>query len=269
MKKKFEKTPLAMLIASLATALVSTAVRSALTLTVLDTRYGVYEQGNVLPTLYHSLLALTLIALAVFAVLKAPKRAPDHTSPHSDLVVFASCVCAFMLIANAGVAIYNIVANHAAPTTFDVLELCFSPFAIVYFLGLVRSQSKQSAPLALTSMLMIAWCAVCLIRIYFDNSLLQVSPNKIMNEVALLSAMIYFLSEARTQLGIVKHRLYLASALTAPVLLTSVSVPNLLFSRELSIGASDNYMHYAVCLALAIFIWARLWAYAKLDDTNE
>ncbi len=269
MKKRFEKTSLTVLLASLAAALVSTGVRSALTLTVLDARYGVYEKGNVLPTLYHSLLALALIALAVFAALKAPKRAPDHTSPHSDLVVFASCVCAFMLIANAGVTIYNIVANSTLPSTFDILELCFSPFAIIYFFGLVRRDQKKSAPLALMSMLVIAWCAVCLVRIYFDNSLLQVSPNKILGEVALLSAMIYFLSEARTQLGVVKHRLYLASALVAPVLLTSASVPNLLFSRELSIGTSDSYMRYAVCFALAIFIWARLYAYTKIDNTDE
>lgn len=269
MKKKLEKQSLAMLIASLAIALVSVAVRSVLTLTVLDARYGVYENGNILPTFYHTLLTLSLIALIVFAVLKAPKRQPDYIRPHSDLTIFASCVCAFMLIANAAMTIYYIVVNRATPTTFDILELCFSLPAILYFLGLVRSQRKQSAPLALMSMFAIAWCAVCLIRVYFDNTVLQVSPNKIMSEVTFLSAMVYFLSEARAQLGIINHKLYLASAITAPVLLLTSAVPNLLFPKELSIGESDNFMHYAVCVALAIFIWARLFAYAKCEDTNE
>ncbi len=269
MKKKFEKLPFAMLLTSLALALISVAARSVLTLTALDARYGVYEHSNILPTVYHVLLALATVALIVFAIFKAPKREPDYVRPHSDLTIFASCVCAFMLIANVGMAIYYIVVNRATPTTFDILELCFSLPAILYFLGLVRSERKSSAPLALMSMFAIAWCAVCLIRVYFDNSVLQVSPNKIMNEVAFLAAMVYFLSEARAQLGIMKHRLYLASAITAPVLLLTSAVPNLLFPRELSIGESDNFMHYAVCVALAIFIWARLYAYAKSEDTKE
>lgn len=269
MKENFEKLPFAMLIGSLVTAFISSTARCALTVTTLDARYGVYESSSILPTLYHAFLIAALIALAVIAFLKAPSREEDYVRAHSDLTVFASFVCAFMLIANAGASIYYIVRNLSLPSTFDILELCFSPLAIVYFIGLARSQRKQRAPLALMSMFVIALCAVCLIRVYFDNSALQVSPNKIMNELAFLSAMIYFLSEARAQLGILKHRLYLASALTAPVLLLSSAVPNLLFPRELSIGESDNFMHYAVCVALAIFIWARLYAYAKYKDTNE
>lgn len=269
MKKKFEALPLVMLLASIAATIISVAARSTLTLTALDARYGVYDNGNILPAVYHVLLVLVLISLALFSFLKAPKREPDYVRAHSDITLFASCVCAFMLIANAGVAIYYIVRNGASPDTFDILELCFSPLAILFFLGLVRSDTKPKASLALMSMFVIAWCAVCLIRIYFDNSVLQVSPNKIMSELAMLSTMIYFLSEARAQLGIIKHRFYLASALVTPVLLMTAAVPNLLFPNELSIGTSDSFLRYAVCTSLAIFIWARLFAYAKSEETNQ
>ena len=193
-----------------------------------------------------------------------------------------------MLIANtlasAYNAVYYIVENYPllahyekvklfmsneAPLVFSIIEICFAIPAIIYFFGLVRSQPKRSGALALASLFPIAWCAICLIRVYFDNTALQVSPNKIISELAFLSAMIYFLSEARAQLGTIKHRLYLASSVIAPVLLTTSAVPNLLCAKELSISASDNYMRYAVCLVFALFIWARLFAYAKSDGTNE
>lgn len=269
MKKSFEKVPLLMLLASLILAITSAAVRSYLTLTALDARYGVYEHGNILPDVYHILLAVALLALVIIAFVKAPKRAPDYTRPHSDLTIFASCICAFMLIADVFMALYYIVVNRTPLTTFDILELCFSVPAVLYFLGLVRSQTKRSTALALTSLFPTAWCAVCLIRIYFDNSVLQVSPNKIMGELALLSAMIYLLSESRAQLGTMKHKLYLAAATAAPVLLFTSAVPNLLFPNQISIGESDDFIRYAIEVALALFIWARLFAYAKRKQTNQ
>lgn len=288
MKEKFNFQSLTVLVASVALAVVSTVVRSVLTLTALDTTYGVYKHGNILPTVYHAVLATALVALVIFAVCKAPKRSPEYTRPQSAFTTFASCVCAFMLIANTLISayhtIYYIVENHAilaeydklklfmtdeAPLVFSIIEICFAIPAIIYFIGLVGSQTKRTGVLALTSLSPIAWCALCLIRVYFDNSALQVSPNKIMSELAFLAAMIYFLSEARAQLGTINHKIYLASAGIAPVLLTTSAVPNILFSRELSISTTDNSMRYAICAVFALFIWARLFAYAKNDNTNE
>ncbi len=288
MKEKFNFQSLTVLITSIALAIISVVARSFITLTVLDTTYGVYEHGNVLPTVYHAILAFALITLVIFAVLKTPKRSPKYIHPQSSLTTFASCVCAFMLIANTLVsaydAIYYIVENYTilsgydklklfmtneASLVFSIIEVCFAIPAIIYFIGLAGSQTKRTGTLALTSLSPIAWCAVCLIRVYFDNSALQVSPNKIMSELAFMVAMIYFLSEARTQLGTVNHKVYLVTASIAPVLLTTSAIPNILFAKELSISVSDSSMRYAICAVFALFIWARLFAYVKSDDANE
>lgn len=269
MKKTYEKIPLTILIVSAVLAAVSVITRSVLTLTALDTEYGVYAHGNIAPIVYHIALVLALAGLAVYALLKAPDRTPDYITPSTDFTVFASCACAFLMLAELFLSLYYIVVNNTSASTFDILELCFSAPAILYFLGLVRSQDKRSTLMMLTSFFPTAWCAVCLIRIYFDTTILQTSPNKIVGEVALLAAMLYFLSESRSQLGIVNHKVYLAVAAVAPVLLLTSAVPNLLFADRLSIGISDNFMRYAIDAVFALFIYARLASYARTKVPSE
>ncbi len=269
MKKKFDSIPLAMLIASLILTLISVAVRTLLTLTATETKYGVYEHGNIWPTIYHFALLGALAAIVIFAILKAPKRDASFSFPQTSFSVFTSCVCAFLLICEVALTLYSSLTSNIELTKFDILEMCFAVPSAIYFLGLVRTHAKRSVPLMLTSFFPIAWCAVCLIRIYFDTTILQVSPNKIFGEIALLAAMIYFLSESRTQIGTLSHKLYLASATAAPVLLLTSAIPNLFFSSRLSVGASDNFMRYAIDAAFALFIWARLAAYTAANNTNE
>ena len=269
MKKNYEKLPLAILLSSLGITAISVTVRIILTFTLMDAKYGVYERGSILPAIYHAALALSLIAIAALAYFKAPDRAPNYIRPSSDFTVFASLACAFLLLAELFLSLYYIIVDGAPSSTFDTLELCFSVPAIFYFLGLVRSQEKRSVPLVLLSFFPTAWCSVCLIRIYFDSSILQISPNKIIGEVALLAAMIYFLSESRSQLGVINHKVYLAMAAVAPALLLTSSLPNLLCGDRLSIGTSDNFMRYAIDAVFALFIYARLAAYARKSIPAE
>ncbi len=258
-----------MLIASVILTVISVAVRIVLTLTVTETKYGVYEHGSIFPTVYHFALLGAIAAIVIFAILKAPSRDADFSFPQTSFSIFTSCVCAFLLICEVALTLYYSLTSNIELTKFDILEMCFAVPAAVYFLGLLRTHAKRSVPLMLTSFFPIAWCAVCLIRIYFDTTILQVSPNKIFGEIALLAAMIYFLSESRTQIGTLSHKLYLACAGAAPILLFTSALPNLFFSSRLSVGASDNFMRYAIDAAFALFIWARLAAYAFASDTSE
>lgn len=267
--KRYEKLPITFLSISIGMAVLAAALRCVLTLTTLDARYGVYETDSVLPIAFHIILATGIAAVSAAAALKVPKRDAGYLIPRSDFTVFASCAAAFLLAFELFTSLYNTLTSSIEPALFDILEMCFSVPATVFFLALIRTVKKRSAALALTSFFPTAWCAVCLIRIYFDNSVLMTSPNKILGELALLAAMLYFLAEARNQLGIASDRFYLAAASAAPVLLLTSAVPNLLFSDKLSIGTSDSYMRYAIEAVFAIFIWARLAAYAKNPEATD
>ncbi len=257
------KTPIVFFFLSIGMAVIAAALRCVLTLTALDAHYGVYESGSALTVIFHIILAASVIIISVAATLKAPKRDAKYLIPRSDFTVFTSCAAAFLLAFELFISLYNTLTSNTEPAIFDILEMCFSVPAIVFFLALALTTKSRTAALALTSLFPTAWCATCLIRIYFDNSVLMTSPNKILGELALLAAMLYFLVEARNQLGMTSHRFYLAAASAAPILLFTSAVPNLLFSDKLSIGTSDSYMRYAIEAVFALFIWARLAAYAK------
>ncbi len=266
--KKTINSPTRLLIASLCVAVISAAVRIVLTLTHLDVKYGVYVPDSILPTAYHIVLFALSVFLIAAALFTASKRSADYICPNSNLTIFTSCAAAFLLIADLLLTLYNIVASEASPATFDIFEICFCIPTIIYFLVLAKDAEKRSAPIAFLSFFPIAWCAVCLIRIYFDTTALNTSPNKIIGEIALLAAMLYFLTESRSKLGIVSHRFYLASSTVAPILLMTSAIPNLVLADRLSISASDHYLRYAIDAVFALFIWARLAAYAK-DSSNK
>jgi len=264
---KKNSIPLILMIVSIAAAVISAAVRIVLTLTQFDAAYGLYEHGAVLPTVHHIALALIVVALILLACRFAPKHRSDLLIPVKDVTVFISSLTAFMLAASTLLTIYNIVRG-AKADLFTILEIVFAIPALIFFFGLIKKGAVRSNALAFASFGPIAWCAVCLIRVYFDNALLHTSPTKTFAELALLAAMICLLSESRFQLGIVSHRFYLASALCAPIFLLTDAIPGIILSGRLLIGSSVTLFHCVVEAVLALFIYARLAAYISVPDAE-
>ncbi len=262
------RLPIVLLIVSVAVSVLSAAARIFLTMTEFEVRYGVYEHGTILPTVYHVLLLLIVAALVILACIGTPKREPDYFIRKNDAVIFLSCLTAFLLAANTLIAIINAVSG-GVPSIFDILEVCFAIPALLFFFGLIKKSDAPSPVMMFTSLFPIAWCSVCLIRVYFDNTMLHTSPTKTLAELALLAAMLYFLTEARMQLGITSHRFFLATALIAPVILITNAVPNLLLSDHLLIAESANFLHGFVEIAFALFIYARLCSYLFPKNSLE
>ena len=267
--KRFETTPIIFLAISIICALLFATARCALSVFLLDARYGVYYHSSVLPNLFHIIIAAVCVAIATVAFKKSMPRGEDYTFPHTDFIAFTAFASALLLMFDLLTSLYDVFLKNTEPSKFDIVEMCFCVPAIMYFFALTVKKRKYALPVAITSFFPTAWCAVCLIRIYFDNSVLMTSPNKIIGQVALLAAMVYFLGESRAQLGIISHKLYLITASVSPILLLTSAIPNILFSRKLAIGASDNTLRYAIEAAFALFMWARLLAYSKNPEFPE
>jgi len=94
------------------------------------------------------------------------------------------------------------------------------------------------------------------------------NPGRILEQVALLAAMIAFLTESRAQLGAFVHRFFLAAAPAASVLLFTVSVPNLIYYKKLVSETSGSPVRTALCFAFALFFLARLLSYAKSSSAD-
>ncbi len=264
--KKNINFPIALLGASIGTALVSVIVRTILSLTQLDVKYGVYNHGSMLPTVFHITLAIIIVVLALTALSTAPNRGKNYTIPNNNAGIFISCVAAFLLLADLLSTFYNIYRDTnilgVKPSNFDIFEIIFCIPSIVFFLTFVFDKTKNPSMRVFFSFFPTAWCAICLIRIYFDTTSLNTSPNKILGEIALLAAMLYFLNESRFLLENVSHRFYLAAATVAPILLVTSGIPNLLLPAMLSISKADSTLHCIVEILFAVFIWVRLASYA-------
>ncbi len=262
------KLPLTLFIASIVVCVLSAFSRIFLTLNGLDSRYGVYQHGAILPHVYHISLAVALVLLIVFAIKASPKQESSYYIRKNDVTIFISCLCAFMLGANTLLSLFNVVSNGSAGV-YDILDICFAIVAMLFFFGLIKKNDAPSTALAFVSLCPIAWCSVNLIRIYFDSTLLHTSSIKTFSLIALLGAMLYFLNEARMQLSIMSHRFFLSTALTAPILLITNAVPNLILGDKLTLSKSGAVLLSFIEIAFSIFIYCRLYAYIFKAEQSD
>lgn len=265
--KKYSPITLSLIIASLAMAIASVAARTALTGTLLD-RHGVYVHGSVWPTVYHVVLGVIVAALAIAYIIIGRKNTENALIKGGTMSMFAAFSSALLLAVNIIISLYNILMGDANPALLDVLEIASAIIAVIFFVLVALQKGERTVPLAITSLFPAVWCAVCVLRIYFDTSVLTNSPNKILGEFALLLAMLFFLMEARNQISIPLKGFYGATALTAPIMLLSASIPNLIFRDRLGSGTASEAIHYVIYIALSLFIYARLFSLAKQEDNK-
>ncbi len=255
------------LISLLAAALIgltAAGVRILLTISSYDSVYGVYDHGAVPPVVCGWLLAAACALLFALGHLGAKSLPPHPMNRMCDGTIFAACMAGFLSFSDFILTIINSVRGFHA----SMLGLCravAAVFAFIYFLLLLKAKLKQPVSLSFFSFMPLIWCVFYLIEIYFDKSTLVVSPNKTMNMLALLAAMVGFLMEARLHLGFAETRLYSGVMCFAPVLLLTSSLPNMIISERLSIGSADNFICYAVEAAFALFFLSRLWGVPGTD----
>ncbi len=263
--KKYDRFTLLMLIISACTAVAAVGGRIFLTLTALD-RHGVYEHGNILPTLYHIFLAAILAALGIVCIIKGKKNKSDTLIPATSFTIFFSCSSAFLLCVALFYSFYNMSTSGDSLAVIDVLELIASVPTVIFFFLVALQKGKRSTALAMTSIFPSVWCAICVMRIYFNSTVLMNSPDKILSEFALVLSMLFFLMEARNQISISLKGFYTAAALTAPILLLSASIPNLIYPDILETGDVYSTIHYITYISVALFMYARLAAKASVHE---
>ena len=248
-------------------AILSVVIRVLLSISSLDADYGVYKRGTVLPTVYHILLAVVCVAFIVppfiRMILKKDASGALIDPKKGDLTVFTSCVSAFLIAAVLLTKLYDVIVGQQTLDRYGILTIVFGIPSIIFFLAILKSGIGHTPGLAFLSLFPIAFMATDLINVYFDKTLLITSPGRTLHELALLSGMLYFLNESRFLLEKSSAPLFYAFAPTAPVMMLTASVPELILPGTLLIGNSDSYILRAAEAAVALFILARLWSAAK------
>ena len=95
------------------------------------------------------------------------------------------------------------------------------------------------------------------------------SPNKITDQMAFVSAAIFFLYEARIPLGRAQWRPYVAFGLIATLLTAFSAIPSLIVYAYNGYIVSDSIIENLLTIALSIFILSKVLQTGKLTVNAE
>lgn len=251
--------------------LVVAAVQSILYLTCYDSDIGLYQygfSGGALQVAY-LIVALVLCLPLLFLKKSSPTLfARERTLPSS------SGIDLFALLTSASIAATLITqlvrlyaddplsillldpseANSNAHTML-LISLVLALPAMIYFIGLFARKTWAYALLP-----SIFWVSAYLLRVYFDVSLLLMSPTRLMTIAALTATALFLLAELRLARGIFSPMLYGVSA-TLTALFAGVSGFSGLFLTivgRLPISTETAYLAFQ--LSIALFALFRLKA---------
>ncbi len=229
----------------------------------------------------------------IFSSRKDINLIPTFTSPQTYVPVgLISTALLFMSVhlGTEGVRVYKEMGGFS-DLTLDARSLpvilsrllALMPFllALLAILSLVnllftaldeRHISEQRGGFGLFT---VAFFALYVVYLYFDNTTPINAPTKIVSQMAMLFASVFFLYETRISLGREKWRQYVAFGFIASMLSAYSSIPSLLVylaKTDVAGGSvliAKSVYEIALTLALFIFITARILLLGELIEDKE
>ena len=120
------------------------------------------------------------------------------------------------------------------------------------------------------SLSVVFFLALYAILLYFNKAQHPTnSPNRLIDELAYLSAALFFLFEARIPLGRAKWRAYISFGLIATLLCSYSAVPCLIYYLVNGYMISESIYETVLTLALAIFICSKVLQTRSLTPAGE
>lgn len=254
--------------------LAAALIQSVLYLTCFDGELGLYKQGFPVGLLTCGYLIAALLitgGVVCLPLLSIKKTSPellcremtDRSSPMTDFFALLTAVTIgatlitqlVRLNADDSLSIMLLSTSDVNSTarTMLILSLVLAIPALLYFIGFF-ARKKWAYPLVLTFL----WVCAYMLRVYFDASILLMSPTRLLTIAALAMTVLFLLAELRTVRSLSSPIMYaLTASLTA--LFAGVSgLGGLLlgFAGLIPIGCETPY--YAFQLSVALFAFFRL-----------
>lgn len=259
---------------ALAFAFVAVVLRTFCLLWFYDKDIGYYTK-DALPVLFVALcvLAVVFFLSAVFVV-KPCGEALYGKNGNPAIKIASALASVFFavffvsLVTSTSIATENVV--------FDLALKISSLMSIVYFaMNLFAPHTNRVAQTAI-GFGIVVWGVCALAITYFDIYVQLNSPEKIILHLALVSCLLFFVSEFRGFVGELKGKIYLFCAFCAAFFSATSSIPYLV-TYILGKASSDKYLLYNVVLfALFVYSAASLLSFsfapctaAAADNINE
>jgi hypothetical protein len=105
----------------------------------------------------------------------------------------------------------------------------------------------------------VVFLAVYVIYLYFNNDQPINSPGKILDQITLLFAAVFFLYETRLSIGREKWRAYIAFGFIAAILSAYSAIPSLIYYFARGTEVTGSVYEMILTASLCVFITARLF----------
>ena len=173
----------------------------------------------------------------------------------------------------AGVEGISMFINGYSSRLLSMLSLASGVLAILsaasFFLS-VFIERRNNVYKALFNLFVVFFLAVYAMLLYFNKEIHPTnSPNRLIDELAYLSAAIFFLYEARIPLGRTKWRGYVSFGLIATLLCSYSAIPALVLYFVKGQVISESLIESILALTLAIFIYSKVMQIKKLTPDVE
>lgn len=270
---------------------ITLAVRLVALFTAYDTGIGYFNRNNIFPVVSDALLALGGL-LAISSIIVFRRRNDMTVSPafSGGAEFFTALYAGFIFIADAAYKVYTFVGLYRSGELENILDKFKNPkyyqgpadkitrilaivavigfvsaiLAAVYFLrgGGVKNKKGQTA----LGYFVIIRCLCGIARVYFNMEIPMNNPGKLLCEISLMSVMLYFLAEARLNIGgeRAKPNLFIGSGLAAFLFCTVAGITSVigLFTGVAPYG--EYCVEGIVAIVCAFYIFVRLSAYERI-----
>lgn len=256
--------------------LVALVFQSILLVTCYEPEIGLYRYGfstELLKIGYLIAALITLSAVVLLPLARIKKQAPDCLRPVSkpapsliaDLfaLVTAAAIAATLIAQLLNLYAYDPLSDllldasdhNSTAYTMHLASLILALPATFHFIALFAGK-KWRYPLLLT----LLWACTYMLRVYFDTSVLLMSPLRQLTLVALVMIVVFLIAELRLARSICTPIFYSVSATLTALFAGLSGVSGLLLTAIGYLPTSTETAYYAFQLAIALFALFRMKA---------
>ena len=263
--KKFNKVKIYAIAAIIATV-IAVVLRTVCLFYFYDIDIGYHSEGAVTTVFEVFCLLAVLFFVSSAFVIKRDTPTPDGKG--SGLFVkLGSAAALLAFAAYFSMSVFS-TALVASSTSFDLLSKITALMSIVYFAIGVFAPNTNEKIRTLLGFGVIIWCVYALAITYFDIYVQLNSPDKIMLHLALISIMVFIVTELRCFIFQIKKGFYLFSVCASTFFCFLSFVPSFLFGS--SIGEMNKYYIYDVVIfAVGIYSLGRLVSFSFVNSIEE
>lgn len=248
------------------------ALRTVACLTTLD-RITMHFDNKVLINVANWAVVVCLAVFASYLFAQSKDYSPIASNDNGATYIPAGLVSVAMLFMAAdrsasirhGEYLGNPILKDLAAVVVVLAVVSAISFFVTVFIGKNESVCKSAFCIAL-----VLFLCLYTVYLYFNRSTHPTnSPIKIVDELAYLSAAVFFLYEARIALGCPRWRPYVVTGFAAALLTAYSALPSLIVYFAQGYALSDSLFETVLTLTLCAYITSRVLLTKRLHSGEQ